>query len=166
MAVYKIFPLQDATLYSKYSVTNTGRDEVLEIGSRNNPSLADLPVVTTTGLGSDDIRRTVISFSSSDLTAVAALTTGSYKTYLRMFLADAKELSSDYTVEFYPVAQQWSVGTGRLADVPTVSDGVSWTFAGQSGSSAVWNFNTNSGSYLYTTGGGSLERCVQSIPKF
>lgn len=166
MAVYKIFPLQDSTLYSKYSVTNAGRDEVLEIGSRNNPSLAGLPVVTTTGLGSDDIRRTVISFSSTDLATVAALTTGSYKTYLRMFLADAKDLSTDYTVEFYPLAQPWSVGTGRLADVPTVSDGVSWTYTGQSGSSATWNLSANTGSYLYTTGGGSWNGVYKASQSF
>ena len=31
MAVYKIFPSADATLYSKYPAQNTGLDEMLEV---------------------------------------------------------------------------------------------------------------------------------------
>ena len=31
MAVYKIFPSSDATLYSKYPAQNTGLDEILEV---------------------------------------------------------------------------------------------------------------------------------------
>ena len=30
MAVYKIFPTQDATLYSLYPTMNTGLDEIIE----------------------------------------------------------------------------------------------------------------------------------------
>ena len=33
MAVFKIFPEKDATLYSEYVDMNTGRDEILEIAS-------------------------------------------------------------------------------------------------------------------------------------
>jgi hypothetical protein len=33
MAVYKIFPEKDATLYSDYPIMNTGLDEILEISN-------------------------------------------------------------------------------------------------------------------------------------
>lgn len=166
MAVYKVFPLKDSTLYSKYSLTNAGRDEILEVGSRNNPSLAGLPVVTTTGLGSGDIRRTVISFAASDISSALALTTGSFKTNLRLFLADANDLSTDYTLEFYALAQNWQVGTGKLANIPTTSDGVSWVYTGQSGSSAIWNTTALSSSYLFTTGGGTWNTAYRASQSF
>jgi len=42
MAIYKIFPTQDTTLYSLYPEMNTGLDEIieasLEIGAIKNPS--------------------------------------------------------------------------------------------------------------------------------
>jgi hypothetical protein len=33
MAIYKIFPEKDATLYSQYSGSNTGLDEILELST-------------------------------------------------------------------------------------------------------------------------------------
>jgi hypothetical protein len=34
MAVYKIFPTQDATLYSAYPTMNTGLDAILEVSNK------------------------------------------------------------------------------------------------------------------------------------
>ena len=36
MAVYQIFASADATIYSRYPVKNTGRDEVLEVSVKNS----------------------------------------------------------------------------------------------------------------------------------
>ena len=36
MAVYKIFPTQDATLYSYYPLMNTGLDAICEISNQLN----------------------------------------------------------------------------------------------------------------------------------
>ena len=36
MAVYKIFPTADATIYSRFPVKNTGLDEVLEAKINKN----------------------------------------------------------------------------------------------------------------------------------
>ena len=35
MAVYKIFPEKDATIYSLFPAMNTGLDEILEVGNLN-----------------------------------------------------------------------------------------------------------------------------------
>ena len=35
MAVYKLFPLQDATIYSFYRYMNTGIDPIIEVGNPN-----------------------------------------------------------------------------------------------------------------------------------
>ena len=36
MAVYKIFPTADATLYSRFPNQNTGLDEILEVSVKND----------------------------------------------------------------------------------------------------------------------------------
>ena len=43
MAIYKIFPSKDATIYSQYPVMNTGRDEILEASLEINGLLNPLP---------------------------------------------------------------------------------------------------------------------------
>ena len=35
MAVYKLFPIKDATLYSDVPDTNTGLDQIIEISNQN-----------------------------------------------------------------------------------------------------------------------------------
>ena len=44
MAVYKIFPTKDATLYSAYPSMNTGVDAILEV-SNTNPGISPSPRV-------------------------------------------------------------------------------------------------------------------------
>ena len=38
MAIYKIFPTADATMYSRFPIKNTGLDEILEVSAKNNPT--------------------------------------------------------------------------------------------------------------------------------
>ena len=56
MAVYKIFPLQDSTLYSRYPAMNTGIDAILEV-SNTFPSVVSNPVVA----------RPIIQFDQSQI---------------------------------------------------------------------------------------------------
>ena len=57
MAVYKIFPEKDATLYTEFPNRNTGLDQILEA----NTYLAN-------GLG--QVSRYLVKFSTSDITNV------------------------------------------------------------------------------------------------
>ena len=46
MAVYKIFPTQDTTLYSYYPSMNTGLDAICEVSNTLDPLLrAEIPMV-------------------------------------------------------------------------------------------------------------------------
>ncbi len=144
MSILKIFPIQDTTLYSKDSTANTGIDEILEVGAFNYLSITN-----------DDIRRSLLLFDTAELRAAVAGLSGSVTASLRMFLASADNLAQTYTIEAYPVAQTWQNGLGKYADSPVNTGGASWTYVGQSGSSATWDLTTYSGSYLFTTGGGS-----------
>ena len=164
MAVYQIFASADATIYSRYPVKNTGIDQVLEVSVKNsqaglafynrdqlvtqNPyytyDLAANSNYNTSGelFPQTDIRRSVLQFSNADInrlkTFAAQAKSGSYEASLKLSLAFAQNLSTTYSLDVYPISQSWSMGTGRFAQVPQSTNGVSWLYTGISGSSAPW----------------------------
>lgn len=154
MAVYKIFSSADATLYSKYPAQNTGLDEIIEIGVKNsdNPSNYFVDPVPTEPILGDDLRRGLVQFSDSDLNILKSYTTGSWKTYLRLYLANAENLNETYNLEIRQVSQSWTMGTGKLNDSPETRNGVCWY---STSSFATTNSSWGTGSYYLTSGGGS-----------
>jgi hypothetical protein len=149
MAVYKIFPIADATLYSAYPSTNTGLDEILEVACYNSQNPANLTLSNLAA--TDDIRRAIIKFDSSEISNTIALATSSFSAYLKLYLASANNLNTDYSLEVRQLSQDWSMGTGKLNDLPTTQNGVSW----YSTSSYSGSVNWNSSAYYKTIGGGS-----------
>lgn len=166
MAIYKIFPSADATLYSSYPVKNTGRDEVVEVAVKNsndalrfnsralldqspyyNYDLAanDNYTVPSNIPATPDIRRGLLQFSNSDLTILQAFASqsisGSWKAALKMNLAFAQNLNTTYSLEAYAVTQSWTMGTGKYANVPESRNGTSWNTTGPSVGSAQWQQN-------------------------
>ena len=143
MSVYKIFPEADVSLYSAYPTKNTGLDEILEVSVKNSLVAA----------GSDDIRRSLIKFSDSDIQKINTLkSSNAYNVYLKLYLSNAENLTSPYTLNFHQVNNSWIMGTGKYLDNPSIFNGVSWySTASYSGSSNNW---TNT-SYYITPGGGS-----------
>jgi hypothetical protein len=116
MAVYKIYPEKDATIYSAYPLLNTGLDQILEI--QNTPSSSN---------DNPQVSRFLITFPISEIRDVINNeVTGAYKTYLKLFIANATSLPDNYTLDFYPVSQSWESGTGRFLYNPEDTNGVSW----------------------------------------
>jgi hypothetical protein len=170
MAVYKIFPEQDTTLYSEYSDMNTGRDEILEVGSYYKGAVGY-------------VSRTLIQFNLQELTSVldtlVAPSTGlstNFSASLKLFLANASELPTDYTLEAWPTytngTTSWTAGNGKYGDQPRNTSGASWFFSGPG--IAPWITTTNvtqsySGSFLggatwYTGSAGVSFQTTQSHP--
>jgi hypothetical protein len=156
MAVYKIFPSADATLYSKYPAQNTGLDEILEVAAKNNQNPANSLVesVPFEPILYDDIRRSVIRFSDEDLDKIKLFRTGSWKAGLKLYLATADNLSTTYSLEVRQVSQSWDMGTGQFADSPETRNGVCW-YSTSSYYTSASSWDTNAGSYFMTPGGGS-----------
>lgn len=155
MAVYKIFPSSDATLYSKYPAQNTGLDEILEVAVKNNGNPANSLVagIPSTALY-DDIRRSLIRFSDSDLTKIKSFATGSWKAGLKLYLANAENLSTTYSLEIRQVSQSWDMGTGQFGDNPETRNGVCWySTSSYYTSASSWASVPNQ--YFMTPGGGS-----------
>jgi len=149
MAIYKIFPLQDATMYSRYPNMNTGIDAILEI-SNLNPSTVSTPVVA----------RPIIQFDQSQINDVIDnLNTGStaISASLKAFIADASGIVMKSDLYVYPTSGSWNNGSGEYLDNPSTTNGASWKFRSNSGSNA-WstdNFNTNvTASFITASEGG------------
>jgi len=78
-------------------------------------------------IGNANVARTLIKFSQSDITASIARTSGSFEVYLRLFLANANEIPTEYTIYAYPTTLNWEMGLGRSSNIPETDEGVTWT---------------------------------------
>jgi hypothetical protein len=152
MAVYKIFPHSDATIYSAYPAKNTGLDEILEVSVKN---ASDPTRINTSDIVSeaDDIRRSLLLFGNDDLALVKSKITGSWQSNLRLYLANAENLTNNYTLEIRPLTSSWVMGTGQFGDSPETRNGVCWYSSGSYFTTAS-NWSGTSQFYL-TPGGGS-----------
>jgi hypothetical protein len=125
MAVYKIFPEKDATLYSEYPSMNSGIDEIIEATTAQ--SIAGDPTVS----------RFVVKFNQSEiLDVINNKATGSLAAYLKVFVAKVEGLGQETSLYCYPVSGSWQNGTGKYLDSPATENGVSWNFRTSSGSGA------------------------------
>ncbi len=123
MAVYKIFPEKDATMYSLFPAMNTGLDEILEAGNLNLSSNTN-----------PQVSRALIKFNQGEINSVFSglVKNSDWSANLRLFIATAQSVDTDYILEVYPVSGSWTMGTGKYLDNPIATNGVSWkwrTFA-------------------------------------
>ena len=104
MAVYKLFPTQDATLYSIDPEMNTGLDEIIEasltVGALETPA--------------PQASRFLIQFSSEEIDDIInnKISSSDWQSNLICFIADVTALNAANTLEIYPVSQSWNMGTG------------------------------------------------------
>jgi hypothetical protein len=141
MAVYKIFPSKDATMYSLCILhMNTGLDEIVEATltafaySNPNPQTSRFLIQ----FSNDDIA------SAIDLIPQSSYDDGNWSASLQCFVATATGINLDTTVEVYPIAKSWGMGTGRYLDEPISTNGTSWIWSDYSGST-LWTASIPSG---------------------
>jgi hypothetical protein len=154
MAVYKIFPSQDATLYSAYINQNTGLDEILEATTNF------ITGSTRIDGAAPQTSRFLIKFSDTDIAYVtSSLATGDFQANLKLFIANSSGLKADTVVLANAVAEDWEMGTGRYLDSPETQNGVSWLWTDYSGSSK-WTTSSftsgTTGSYSGSNVGGGV----------
>jgi hypothetical protein len=117
MAVYKIFPEKDATMYSLFPQMNTGLDEIVEISNLNIAISSNAQVA-----------RYLIKFNQDQLDDAIDNLAGraQWSADLRCFIATAQGINLDSRLYVYPVSGTWGMGTGKYLDQPLVTNGVSW----------------------------------------
>jgi len=121
MAIYRIFPEKDTTIFTEQITGNAGKDEIIEVGGYTG---------VTDGTG--QAARILMKFSDSEINDVVNNEIGNtnFSSSLKLYLADASELPVDYTLYAYPiytgVTGEWDNGTGKVGDLPVNTSGVSW----------------------------------------
>jgi hypothetical protein len=140
MAIYRIFSEKDAFIWNEQPVQNTGRDEILQISTHNDPNIGgdnlnSIPSVT----------RALVKFKQSDIDDIidiiishSVAAADEWSVRLGLYLANASNLPQDYTLTINAISQSWEMGTGRLADRPRTTNGVSWTYRYNSASFVAW----------------------------
>ena len=104
MAVYKIFPEKDATLYSLFPNMNTGLDEIVEATETSfaysdpNPQTSRF-LINFNESDIDDVLVNKIGISSS----AQLLNNNLWRANLQCFIATSTGLQANTTVECFPV---------------------------------------------------------------
>jgi hypothetical protein len=138
MAIYKIFPQQDTTLYSSYPSMNTGLDAICEVFNILNID------------GNPSVSRYLIQFDNDEIKDIIdKIGEKEYDVFLRNFIATAQGISLDASLEIRPLAQQWNNGTGHYLDNPQVQDGASWNYSNYL-NSGLWSLSGSYNGYSYT----------------
>ena len=169
MAVYKIFPIADATIYSAFPSMNTGLDEIVE-ASTTNEGFSDPNPQTS---------RFIVKFDQNEINNLLnnKIGTSSWASNLRLFIANAEGLTGTTTIESFPLSGSWNMGTGHYGDSPLTEDGVCWSYRNASGSVAwsTLSFNayvtgswsgSNSGGGNWYTGSSIVGLKVKSTQSF
>jgi hypothetical protein len=143
MAIYKIFPVKDASIYSVYPSRNTGLDEILEAST-------DISIS-----GTPQASRFLVQFDNTEINDIInnKISGSTWQANFRGFVANLEGLNLDTILEFYPTSVSWSMGTGKYLYSPEYTNGVSWTWRIYSGSGA-WD---TSGFPAYVTASYSSE---------
>jgi hypothetical protein len=139
MAVYKLFPSKDASIYSFYPVMNTGIDSIIEIGNLN-VNYDPVPQVF----------RFLVQFDQSEIENVVDNKVGgtNFSSSLKCYIATAQGVIAQTELEVYPVSVSWNNGSGTYLDSPFTTNGVSWKYRTYE-NGALWD----SGNYpTYVTG--------------
>ena len=129
MAIYKLFPSQDASIYSAYPAMNTGLDPILDVFN-TYPSTTPTPQVA----------RSIIKFDQNEIVEVIdsiAKVTGSWSEWsgsLKAYVAKATNIVLNSNLNVYPLSGSWNNGTGQYLDTQINGTGVSWVYAEYSGS--------------------------------
>jgi hypothetical protein len=151
MAVYKLFPEKDTTLYSAFPDVNTGIDAILEISS-----------TVSTKSPSPRVARSIVQFSQSEIEDVIDnKTNGSdFSSSFKLYAADIQGINLDTTLEIYPVSELWGNGTGEFGDLSKTTNGSSWKYISYSGSD-IWETG-GYGPYITGSYSGSISQGLEN----
>ena len=142
MAVYKLFPYKDATMYSLYPQMNTGIDPITTISNLNiaidsNPQVARF-LTEFVQEEIEDVINNKISGSQWDVN-------------FRSFIATAQGVVESTDLSVHPVAQFWYNGTGTYLDIPQTTDGCSWLSPNFYNSGIAWSSSGTDSTDHYVT---------------
>lgn len=148
--ILRFYPKKDSTLYEYYPERNTGLDAMLEISK---------VIANTSSYNS----RVLIDFDYSTISAsIASLgyNPNLFSYNLKLYVSDANEIPTDYTLYAYPLSSSWSMGVGRYGNLPETTNGVSWQYRNTADdATTTWKTGSfaagSTGSWTTNPGGGN-----------
>jgi hypothetical protein len=142
MAIYKLFPYKDSTLYSFYPKMNTGIDPITDISNLN------IGVATN-----PQVARFLTEFVQDEIEDVInnKINGKSWDVDFRSFIATAQGIVEATDLSVHPLAQYWYNGTGTYLDVPLTTDGCSWVTPNFDGSGIAWSSSGTDDTNNYVT---------------
>lgn len=112
MAIIKLLPTKDASIYSYLPDKNTGLDEILDVGINQYE---------------DSVTRSLISFDSSMIASKKANITGSYYENMKIYFCNGHTLPSEYSIQLKElVDNNWSNGIDKLTNGNSDTSGITW----------------------------------------
>tara|TARA_Y100000592_G_C5480141_1_gene324873 strand:+ start:3561 stop:4691 length:1131 start_codon:yes stop_codon:yes gene_type:complete len=155
--IFSIFATKDSWISSGSNRTtgvtetdqNFGKDQILEIKKSYFNQSFDYPT------------RALIQFDLSEISSslVGGEISTDAKYFLRLFEAEGNnDLSSDYSLEAFPLSQSWSEGLGKFGHNPKVTNGCSWEYASNlpDVTPVSWSYSDGTefsgGSYISSSG--------------
>ena len=142
MAIYKLFPYKDATLYSFYPDMNTGIDPITTISNLNfavssNPQVARF----LTEFVQDEIEDVINN----------KINGAQWDVDFRSYIATAQGVVEATDISVSPLAQYWYNGTGTYLDVPQTTDGCNWNSPYFKNSGIAWSSSGTDNTNHYVT---------------
>mgnify|MGYP005988933299 CR=1 FL=1 len=155
--ILRYYPTKDSTIYEKAPSTNAGVDQILEItkqGATGNTGGA-----VTSSYNSRILLDFDYTAISSSIVALG-YDPNEFEFGLKLYATEASEIPLEYSLEAYPVSGSWSMGTGKAANIPATTEGVSWYYkSGKTDLTSAWateSFATNvTASWQVNPGGGT-----------
>jgi len=128
MAVYKIFPSKDSTIYNNNPNLNTGLDAILELNKKKG------------------ISRILIQFDQNEINNLSNNLIGNnnFESYLNLKVSYIESITDKVTLQVSPLAQEWSMGVGKFNDPQNSIEGVTWR---NKKTNILWDLS----SIMYTT---------------
>ena len=145
MAIYKLFPSKDTSIYSFYPTMNTGIDPIMEIGNLNvnyDPT--------------PQVFRFLVKFDQNEIGDVIDNKVGGtqFSSSLKCFIAQAQGIVMETELEVYPISGSWNNGSGTYLDSPLTTNGCSWNFRTFNGGNE-WDIDGNYPTYVTASWSGS-----------
>ena len=145
MAIYKLFPYKDATVYSFYPDMNTGIDPITDISNLNiavdtNPQVARF--------FTEFVQSEIEDVINNKIKPVTSI----WDVDFRAYIATAEGILESTDISVHPLAQNWNNGTGTYLDIPTTVDGCSWNSPLFKDSGVAWSSSgTDSTNHFVTS---------------
>ena len=150
-----IYPLKDTTIYDKYPELNSGIDQILELTKITAGNTYESSISADSTWDTTYNSRILIKFDITPFqTILQENNVNDFNCYLKLYCTEADSIPFEFTINAYPIAEDWKNGTGNYNDIPYVKNGASWKYRSGIVTSDTWS---KSNSYFDTieVGGGS-----------